>query len=641
MEPPPIVPIVIGTAGHIDHGKSTLVKALTDINPDRLKEEQERGMTIDLGFARMTLDDGRVVGIVDVPGHEKFIRNMVAGATGIDLVVLVVAADDGVMPQTREHLSIMQLLGVSRGFVALTKIDLVDAEMVELATEDVSDFLKGTFLEDAPIFPVSAETGAGMEALEAHLRRMASEIEPRPATGVFRMPIQRVFTVRGFGTVVTGIPVAGEIGPGDLLEIVPAGLRGKVRGIQAYGQSAERARAGHSTAINLSDVGHSEVQRGMVAAAPNFYAPIRMVGARLTALPSLARPITNRMSIRMHTGTADVSGELVLLDADELNPGETALVQLRMKEPTVCAPGDRFVLRLLSPAITLGGGVVLEESRYRLKRFKDFVLSELSHQEASLGSPLTLLESILARRGMEACTALELSTAVKRPTQEIESYLGELIADGRVAAPGDSGRFLHVDRLAEALVSLRAVLEKWFAENPTRQLIDLRDLRTLVSFEPDFLSLLIAELTALGEVEALPGGRLKSLRHGSKLKPEQEALVQKLMACLEEKPFQPPARSDLPEALKVSGKVAYPILDYLVDSERVVHIGGDMYLAASAIDRAREAIVKSFERHGHLEIPDLRDELGTTRKFLIPLLEYFDAQGVTIRQGAHRVLKKR
>lgn len=632
---------MIGTAGHIDHGKSTLVKALTNIDPDRLKEERERGMTIDLGFARMTLDDDRVVGIVDVPGHEKFIRNMVAGATGIDLVVLVVAADDGVMPQTREHLAIMQLLGVSRGFVALTKVDAVDPEMVELATEDVGDFLAGTFLEGAPIFPVSAETGEGMPALEAHLRAMASEIEPRPATGVFRMPIQRVFTVRGFGTVVTGIPVAGEIELGATIEIVPAGLRGKVRGIQAYGDTAERARAGHSTAINLSDIGHSEVHRGMVAAQPNFYVPIRMVGARLTALPTLSRPITNRMSVRLHTGTADVAGELVLLDRDELNPGETGLVQLRMKEPTVCAPGDRFVLRLLSPSITLGGGVVLEESRYRLKRFKDFILSELAYQEASLGSPITLLESILARRGPEACTALELSTAVKRPPAEIEGYLAELVQEGRVASPGDSERYLHVDRLGEALATLRAVFDKWFEENPTRQLIDLRDLRTLVSFEADFLSLLLAELTKLGEVESLPGGRLKVMSHETKLKPEQELLARKLLGLLEAEPFQPPARADLPAALKVSAKVVHPILDYLVDQMSVAHVGGDLYLASSAIERAKTALVNSFERHGHLEIPDLRDELGTTRKFLIPLLEYFDAQGVTIRQGAHRVLKKR
>ena len=350
-----IQPIVIGTAGHIDHGKSTLVRALTGIDPDRLKEEKARGLTIDLGFAPLTLPDGRLVGIIDVPGHERFIKNMVAGASGIDLVVLVVAADDGVMPQTREHLSIMGLLGVKRGMIVLTKIDIVDEEMVELAEEDVRETVAGTFLEDAPLYRVSAISGEGFEPFKDALFAAAGKVEPRAADGVFRMPIQRVFTAKGFGTIVTGIPLSGSVKVGDTLEVLPGGMKGKVRGIQAYKQKWESARAGHSTAINLSDVSHKEVKRGCVASEPGFYRAARLIGARLTMLAHLDRPLQNRAAIRLHTGTIEAVGEVILLDAVELQPGETGLVQIRLEEPVVCAPGDAFILRLASPLMSLGG----------------------------------------------------------------------------------------------------------------------------------------------------------------------------------------------------------------------------------------------------------------------------------------------
>ncbi|MEM8713597.1 MAG: selenocysteine-specific translation elongation factor, partial [Planctomycetota bacterium] len=330
-----IQPIVIGTAGHIDHGKSTLVQALTGTDPDRWAEEKARGMTIDLGFAKMDLPDGRRVGLVDVPGHERFIRNMVAGATGIDLVILVVAADDGVMPQTREHLAIMQMLGVARGFVALTKVDAVDEDMAELAAEDVRESVEGTFLEGAPILPVSAQEGIGMDELRALLMQMASEAEPRESEGVFRMPVQRVFSARGFGTILTGIPVTGTLSVGDPVEVLPSGQKGKVRGIQAYHEAAETARAGHSTALNVTDVDHHEVHRGDVVATPGFFKPQAMVGARMLALPTLGMAVHNRMQVRVHTGTAEGVGEVVLLDAEEIGPGEEGLVQFRLEQPLV------------------------------------------------------------------------------------------------------------------------------------------------------------------------------------------------------------------------------------------------------------------------------------------------------------------
>jgi selenocysteine-specific elongation factor len=636
-----IQPIVIGTAGHIDHGKSTLVRALTGVDPDRLKEEKERGLTIDLGFAPLELPDGRRVGIVDVPGHERFVRNMVAGASGIDLVVLVVAADDGVMPQTREHLQIMELLGVERGMVALTKVDAVDPELAELAAADVAELLEGTFLEDAPVLGVSAVTGDGLEAFKDELFRMAAESEPRAASGLFRMPVQRVFHVRGRGTVVTGIPVSGTASVGDTLEVLPGGGRGKVRGMQAYREDAESARAGHSTAINLSDVEHSAVRRGDVVATPNYFAPVRMVGARLTALPGLDRAIGDRIPIRLHTGTADAPGELVLLDAEELQPGGTGLVQLRLSEPVVCAPGDRFVLRLLSPVVTLGGGVILEESRHRLKRFKRFVLDELAHTEESLDDAAGLLESVLAREGEALATAEELARSIKRSTPETEQLLERLAGEGRAHRTGRTARWLHVDALEAALARTRGAVEGWFTEQPHRSWMDVAELRRLTGLEAPLDAALLEELEAREVLELAAGGRLRPAGREAAADPRTREVADAVLGKLEASPFQPPAPAELVGAAGASAGDVTRALELLEDEGKLERATAELVYAASAMERVREEVRSNCERHGHLEIPELRDALGTTRKFLIPLLEHLDAVGFTMRQGAHRVLKRR
>ena len=635
-----IQPIVIGTAGHIDHGKSTLVQALTGIDPDRLKEEKERGLTIDLGFASLELPDGRVVGLVDVPGHERFIRNMVAGATGIDLVLLVVAADDGVMPQTREHLQIMELLGVGRGFVALTKIDKVDHEMIELAEEDIAESTAGTFLEGAPILRVSAKTGEGMDALKDVLFAAAGETQPRPADGVFRMPVQRVFSKRGFGTVVTGIPVSGEAKLGDTLEVLPGNVRGKVRGLNAYKQATESVRAGHSSAINFSDVNQDAVERGHVIAKPGFFTPQRMVAARLSTLQSLDRPVTNRMPIRLHTGTADAPGELVLLDCDEILPGDSGLVQLRLETPVVVAPGDRFVLRLLSPVVTLGGGAILEESRYRLKRFKGFVLEELGRQEQSLASPEALLESMLARRGDELVTTEDLAVAIKRSKPETVAFLEALRDAGRVIAPRTE-RWIHADRLDVAAQKLRQAIDRWFDSAPHRTMVDVLELRKLTGFDSSFLDVLLERAAQRDELEVRPGGRVRPAGRTPELGDEERRRCEAALARLTVGRFQPPLESALAEELGISEKNMRRTLEYLVDEGQVVRVGGDLFLARSSVDEARDAVTENCERNGQLEIPELRDRLGTTRKFLIPVLEYFDAQGLTLRQAGHRILRRR
>ncbi|MEM9799887.1 MAG: selenocysteine-specific translation elongation factor [Planctomycetota bacterium] len=636
-----IQPIVIGTAGHIDHGKSTLVNALTGIDPDRWAEEKERGMTIDLGFARFELPDGRRVGLVDVPGHERFVRNMVAGATGIDLVILVVAADDAVMPQTLEHLAIMQLLGVERGFVALTKVDVVDAEMVDLAEEDVRDAVAGTFLEDAPILRVSAVSGEGMDALRDLLVTMAAEAKPRSADGVFRMPIQRVFSSRGFGTVLTGIPISGTASVGDVVEVQPSGQKGKIRGIQAYHESSQTARAGHSSALNVADVDHHAVERGHVVATPGYFTPQTMVGARLVSLPSADRPIVNRMPVRVHTGTADAVGEVVLLDRDEIEPGSEGLVQFRMQHPLVCAPGDRFVLRLASPVITLGGGTILEESRYRLKRFKRFVIDELERQSASLGSTESLLEAHLARAPERWASIEDLSRALKRSKAETEGLLTGLASRDQAVPLGPAGRWMHRETLQLCLSMLRDGLDEWFAEHPLRSRMDVRDLRGRVDLDPALLGVLLERERDDGRVVLEAGGHIGLQGREVALDDETRRLMEKVVERMRSARFQPPSADELVEELGASADAVDAVLRLCVDERSIEHVGGDLYVSAAVLDEARAAVVANCERNGHLEIPELRDALQTTRKFLIPILEHLDAEGLTLRQAGRRVLKRR
>lgn len=635
-----IQPIVIGTAGHIDHGKSSLVKALTGVDPDRWEEERKRGMTIDLGFASLDLPDGRKVGLIDVPGHERFIRNMVAGASGIDRVVLVVAADDGVMPQTREHLAIMEMLGVEKGLIALNKIDLVDEELVEMAEEDVRLAIEGTFLENAPILRVSAVGGEGVEALRDAILQMASSAKPRTATGVFRLPVQRVFSARGVGTIVTGIPVSGTVKVGDVLEVLPGNLKGKVRGIQAYHESTEEGRAGHSTALNLADVDHDKVDRGCVVATPGFFQALTMVGARVKALRDLDRSITNRMPVRVHVGTAEVLGEVVLLDRTEIPPNEEGMIQLRLEQPLVCAPGDRFVMRLASPVMTLGGGVVLEESRYRLKRFKTFIIDELERQAKSLGSPRALLEAHLVRLPERWATVDEISTLLKRQRQETRGLLGTLGADGKVHEVA-GGRWIHDETLTLSLDETRDALNSWFEENSQRARMDVRDLRSATKFDAAFLDVLLDRLEQSGDIVRQTGGMLVPKGRAVELDPQAAAFLASVLGAYAKAGYQPPMPDEVAAQLGKPEPEVKAMIQLLVDQGKIEHVSGALFLDAAAMAEARLAVTENCQKNESLVIPELRDRLGTTRKFLIPILEHFDSEGLTRRLGNTRMLRAR
>jgi selenocysteine-specific elongation factor len=635
-----IQPIVIGTAGHIDHGKSSLVKALTGVDPDRWEEERKRGMTIDLGFASLELPDGRKVGLVDVPGHERFVKNMVAGASGIDRVVLVVAADDGVMPQTREHLAIMEMLGVEKGLIALNKVDLVDEELVELAEDDIRQAVEGTFLEKADILRVSAIGGQGVEELRTAILNMATTAKPRTAGGVFRLPVQRVFSAKGVGTIVTGIPVSGTVKIGDVLEVLPGGQKGKVRGIQAYHEAAEEGRAGHSTALNLADVDHTKVERGCVAATPGYFQSLKMVGARLKALRDMDRPITNRMPVRVHVGTAEVLGEVILLESQEIKPGEEGMVQLRLESPLVCAPGDRFVLRLASPVSTMGGGVILEESRYRLKRFKTFIIDELERQAKSLGSTVALLEAHLARMPERWATVDELSTLLKRHAQETRGLLGTLASSGKVHEVG-AARWIHNETLELSLDETRDALNAWFEENSQRARMDVRDLRSATRFDAAFLDVLLDRLEASGELIRQTGGMLVPKDRAVELDPASAAFLSDVKGAYAAARFQPPMPDEIAATLKKPEAEVKSMVQLLVDQGKLEHVSGALFIDGDAIAEARLAVTENCQANGQLVIPELRDRLGTTRKFLIPILERFDTEGLTRRMGNTRMLRQR
>ena len=627
--------VVVGTAGHIDHGKSSLVRRLTGIDPDRLPEEKDRGLTIDLGFAPMQLPGGELVGIIDVPGHEKFIRNMVAGASGIDLVVLVVAADDSVMPQTLEHLSIMTILGVQRGIIAINKIDLVDEEMLELVEEEIRDTVKGTFLEDAPMMRVSAETEAGIDELREAVISMIDELPSRETDGVFRLPIQRVFSAKGHGTVVTGVPVSGSVSKDDRLEILPGEHKGRVRGLQAYKVTVDRARAGHSTAINLADVNYKDLTRGMVAATPGYFTATEMLEVSLRALSSLPNALTHRMTIRFLQGTMEAVGRLYLLDCTTLEPGEEAVAQIRLEEPVVVAPGDRFVLRQTSPMITLGGGEILDRSRWRLKTGKDFVVESVRRKMSALDSPQDYLRSLLRDALLEIHTTEELSRRMTVTQDQVSQYLQELAEAGDLKAlPGD--RWLVREGIRMAGERITGAIEAAFREDPYRVSVKALEIRDALRLEETFLEAVYQQLVEEERVHRLRGGRLSLPGYEPPIPEGERQALEKYRNYLSEHLFEAARNEDLAPMLGTSEALIGKLQSLLVDRGELVRLTPDVVLLEEAILEAVRRMAAHHETAGPFSAAEAKDLLGTTRKFAIPLLEYLDKQGWTRRREDRR-----
>lgn len=635
-----IINVVVGTAGHIDHGKSKLVERLTGLDPDRLPEEKARGLTIDLGFAPLILKGGQRVGIIDVPGHERLIKNMVAGATGIDLVLLVVAADDGVMPQTREHLAIMHLLGLKQGIVVINKIDLVDDDLRELVKEDVRETLQGTFLQDAPVLEVSALTGAGIDALLEEIHSRVSSIEPKASTGIFRMPIQRVFSSKGFGTVVTGVPLQGKTRTGEALEVVPLGKTGRVRGIHAYREPTDLARAGHSSAINLTDINYKEVFRGMVLTQPGYFQGSTMFEARFHYLASCRRALKHQSSIRLHVGTVEGLGKIYLLEKNKpLQPGEDAYVQFRLRDPIVAAPGDRFVARLHSPLETIGGGEILDRSRWRLKSGKSRVIDLLHEKESALGSPKMLLANCVQDTGHQATGEKELAVRCGLHTEEAKGFVDELIAEGTLVRASRAGSLLSAKRLEEAQADVLGRAESYFRENPRSLSLDKLQLRQALGADEVFFQDLLKKMAKEDLATEVRGGQIRFRDFGPTLTPEDESIRTQIAEALKKSPFAPPSPKEIAAQQGFDPTVVSQITALLEEGGEISKVAPEVFFHREALEEARQRLRQHLEKNQTMTASDAKNVLGSSRKYCIPLLEHLDKTGFTVRRGDLRQLK--
>ncbi|MDR7481214.1 MAG: selenocysteine-specific translation elongation factor [Armatimonadota bacterium] len=624
-------PVTIGTAGHIDHGKSALVRALTGIDPDRLAEEQRRGMTLDLGFAHLDLPSGVRVGIVDVPGHEALVHNMLAGAGGLDLVMLVVAADEGVMPQTREHLDILRFLPVTGGVVVLTKADLVsEPEWLEIVSEEIRALVIGSPLEGAPVVAVSAKTGEGLPALVAILDSLVAALPARDASGPVRLPLDRAFTIQGFGTVVTGTLWSGTVRPGDALEILPAGRSVRVRGLQVHGETVREAWAGSRVAVNLSGVEKHEVERGDVLATPGAFRPTTRLDVRLQVLPA-APALRHGAPVHVHLGAGVAVGRVVLADRHGLAPSSGVLAEIRLERPVVAVHGDRFVIRRYSPTQTLGGGIVLRASPPRRERRAEIraVLEAVERE-----GPVALVVAAVTEGAHRGLAPAELPAAAGLAPAGAAEALERARATGAVVRL--AGRLYAAPVVARLRQVIEQTLDDHHRTAPWRRGIPREELKTRVADGGDHLfDAVLADLLAAGSV-VIDRGFVARAGFTPVLTDAQRRLRDLVLAELRRTAWAPPTVDELKRLGPASAVEA--VLQVLADDGEVVVIAPDLRIATSALDAARRTVVAMAAEGDEITVASLRDRLGTSRRYALALLEYFDAMRVTRRVGDRRVL---
>ncbi len=632
--------IILGTAGHIDHGKTTLIKALTGTDTDRLKEEKLRGITIELGFASLDLPSGQHIGIVDVPGHEKFVKNMVAGATGIDIVVMVIAADEGVMPQTREHMEICTVLGVKYGFVVLTKTDLVDEEWLELAMEDVKDFIRGTFLEDTPVIPVSSKTGQGIPDFIDTLDTLSAKIPDRTSSGLFRLPVDRVFTMKGFGTVITGSLISGSIQVGDTIMIYPSGITSKVRGIQVHNQSVNEAEAGMRTAINFQGLEKASVNRGDVLANPNALTAGYMVDISLNFLSSNSKPAKNRMLIRLHTGTSEVLGNLILLDKEDLNPGETTVAQLRLDSPVALVKDDRFVLRSYSPVRTIGGGYILNPIPQKHKRFKSEIVEGLKGLENS--DPEEIISYHVDESGYLGLSFSNLKLMTNIPEKKLDNIIQGLLSKKVIIQIDRENKiYIHNNIFDRLMKNIKDTLSGYHKANPLKAGMPREELKT--KFPPDMnsklFSLIINQMIKRKDIAA-EEETVHLAEHKVSLGTDQTDIKKKIIETYKKSGLTPPYFRELTKTFNVDAARANDVLMLLVDEGIIIKTKEDLYFHTNVVKDLQKRLVDFLTSNGEITTPQFKDMTGVSRKFVIPLIEYFDSKKVTLRIGDIRKLRK-
>jgi len=626
--------IVLGTAGHIDHGKTVLIKALTGVDTDRLKEEKERGISIDLGFAFLDLPSGVRAGIVDVPGHERFIKNMLAGTCGIDAVLMVVAANEGVMPQTREHLSVIDMLNIERGVIAVTKTDLVEKDWLDLVIADVETLKMTSVLKDAEILPVSGTTGEGLDRLMEALDRLAAGIPERRSVGPGRLPVDRVFTVEGFGTVVTGTLWTGEVKEGDKVVLLPQGAEVRVRSVQVHSQSVPRAVAGQRTAVSLHGLGRVEARRGDVLATPGAFGSTLMLDVRMGVIPDAPRAVKTRSRLRLHLGSSETLTRAVLLEDVVLPPGGSQLAQLRLEAPMVAARGDRFVLRYYSPMRVVGGGVILDPAPQKHRVRDAAVLERLRVLES--GTPEDRVLGAVAAAGGRGIRSKDIAKGQGIEGDQVVPALQALAEEGKVL---DIGRDLWVDRTTLDTVAgkILAACEEFSKKNPLRWGIPKEELRSRLGKHTD--AGVVARVLGVLQEEKRIFQRADRIRCGSEdltLSPEKEALRRRVVSLLKESRFSPPLVGEIKERFPAVGGKPSEFLEMLADLGDLVKISPTLYLHRDAVREAVDLLSGFFDSNERISVPDFKTLLGTTRKYTIPILEYFDAAGITQRVGDAR-----
>ncbi|HEX7176888.1 MAG TPA: selenocysteine-specific translation elongation factor [Pyrinomonadaceae bacterium] len=633
--------IVVGTAGHIDHGKTSLVRALTGVDADRLPEEKRRGITIDLGFAELDLGDVRV-GFVDVPGHERFVKNMLAGAHGLDAVALVIAADEGVMPQTREHFDICRLLGVGAGLVVLTKTDAADAELLELVRTEAEELVKGSFLEGAAVVAVSSRTGAGVEELKTRLREVALAAPARSAGWVARLPVDRAFTVRGFGAVVTGTLVAGEIAEGEELELLPARARVRVRGLQVHGASVGAARAGQRTAVNLGGVEAASVERGMVLAPPGRLRPTQMFDAEVEVLAAASRPLRTRQRVRVHAGAAEVLGRVAVVEeSGEVAPGGRGFAQFRLESPIVVVPGERFIVRAYSPQRTIAGGLVIDAHAAK-RRGRERREARARLDALAAGDDAARLALYVEAAGALGLSHADLAARTGWTDEALAAAAGE--AQGRGAVVETEGVFVGRDVLGQLAAGAVAEVEAFHAREPLARGLARETLRERV-FAHAAPEVFRAALRRAETEGALASERdvVRSGRHSRALTPADEALRDRLEKIYVETALEPPALDDAFERAGAGARRdhARKILQLLIDDRALVRVRDDLFFHRASIDGLVAALRAYAARHEPerlIDVAAFKELSGVSRKYAIPLLEHFDRERVTRRAGDRRII---
>jgi selenocysteine-specific elongation factor len=613
---------VLGTAGHIDHGKSLLVQALTGMDPDRLREEKERGMTIELGFAWLKLPSGREVGIVDVPGHERFVKNMLAGVGGIDMALLIVAANESVMPQTREHLAILDLIGVRRGIVAITKKDLVDSDILSLVKMEIEDLIKDTALSQAPIMSVSAVTGEGLPELVAAIDKMLDDTPPRADLGRPRLPIDRIFTMSGAGTVVTGTLIDGSITVGQEVEIVPSGLKSRLRGLQTHKNKVDTATPGSRVAANLVGINTNQLQRGDVVTIPGWLAPAKTVTVKLSLIGYLKRRLRHGTVVSFHTLAAETMAKVRLLENDEIQPGGATWAQFSLESPVAAIKGDRYIIR--SPMETLGGGVIIEAQAKRLRRFKPEVIENLKARESgkSEDAILALLE---ARQPLDLAALVTLSNL---PAENAQTAIESLLKEAKITALGEGEHRLLFTSAgwSRQTVKVTAALGDYHQKFPLRAGMPKVELGSRLKLG-SYVNAALANMAHQGIIIE-EGGLLSLPSHTVQLAPAQQVKIDSFLKSLSANPYSPPGEQ-IPEP---------ELVGMLIAQGKVIKVSDGIVFSASAYKEMVTKITTRIKESGKVGLGEVRDMFGTSRKYAQALLEYLDKEKITRRVGDDRVL---